>query len=77
MDSGRIKWFNQEKGYGFIAPDSGGSDIFLHISAIPHEILRKIAPDVMVQFELVTERGKTSATKISVIDEAASSGMTN
>lgn len=53
MASGTVKWFNTTKGYGFIAPDDGGKDIFVHVSAVEQSGMTGLADDQKVEFELV------------------------
>jgi len=54
MATGTVKWFNNTKGYGFIAPDDGGEDVFVHHSAITMEGYRKLVEGQKVQFEVTT-----------------------
>jgi CspA family cold shock protein len=64
MPTGKVKWFNTEKGYGFIAPNDGGKDVFVHITAVQGAGLDGLAEDADVSYELETRRdGKTSATE--------------
>ncbi len=56
MPKGTVKWFNSAKGYGFIAPEEGGKDIFVHISAVESSGLDGLADDEPVEFELVEGR---------------------
>ncbi len=56
MPSGTVKWFNTAKGYGFIAPDEGGADVFVHISAVEQSGLTGLADDQKVTFDLVEGR---------------------
>jgi len=66
MPSGSVKWFNTTKGYGFIAPDDGGADIFVHISAVEQSGLTGLADDQKVSFDLVEGRdGRQMAGSIS------------
>ena len=66
MPSGSVKWFNTTKGYGFIAPDDGGADIFVHISAVEQSGLTVLADDQKVSFELIEGRdGRQMAGSIS------------
>ena len=67
MANGTVKWFNTTKGYGFIAPDSGGRDVFVHISAVERSGLTGLADNQKVTFDLETGRdGRESATNISL-----------
>jgi cold shock protein len=69
MATGTVKWFNATKGYGFIQPDSGGKDVFLHVSALERAGINGIADGQKVSFELESGRdGRTSASSISLID---------
>ena len=61
MAVGTVKWFNAQKGYGFIQPQGGGKDVFVHISALERAGLRTLNEGQTVEFELVTNRGRTSA----------------
>ena len=61
----RVKWFNTTKGYGFIQPDNGGADVFVHISAVEKAGLRTLNENEMVSYDLVTEKGKTSAGNLA------------
>ena len=62
MATGTVKWFNQTKGYGFIAPDDGGKDIFVHISAVEAAGLRGLNDDQKIQYEMISGRdGRESA----------------
>lgn len=56
MPNGTVKWFNTAKGYGFIAPDDGGSDIFVHISAVEQSGMTGLADDQKVGFDLIEGR---------------------
>jgi CspA family cold shock protein len=68
MATGTVKWFNATKGYGFIQPDNGGKDVFLHISALERAGLREIADGAKVSFELESGRdGRTSASQLSLL----------
>lgn len=66
MSSGTVKWFNETKGFGFIQPEDGGNDIFVHISAVEKSGMRSLAEGQKVTFDVeVDERkGKSSATNI-------------
>jgi cold shock protein len=67
MASGTVKWFNTTKGYGFIQPDDGGSDIFVHISAVERAGLRSLNDGQKVNYEIVQDKrsGKSSADNLS------------
>ncbi len=56
MPSGTVKWFNTTKGYGFIAPDDGGSDIFVHISAVEQSGMTGLADDQKITYDLIDGR---------------------
>jgi CspA family cold shock protein len=62
--TGVVKWFNPGKGYGFIAPDAGGNDIFVHISAVQHSGLRKLNEGERVRFALQQREGRVAAVGI-------------
>jgi CspA family cold shock protein len=62
--TGIVKWFNPGKGYGFIAPDAGGDDIFVHISAVQHAGLRKLNEGERVRFALEQREGRVAAVGI-------------
>ena len=69
MPVGSVKWFNSTKGYGFIQPESGGSDIFVHISAVERAGLHDLREGQKVEYELVPGRnGKSSAENLVVLD---------
>jgi cold shock protein len=66
MPTGTVKWFNTTKGYGFIAPDDGGKDVFVHISAVERSGLTGLADDQKVSFDLAEGRdGRQMAENIS------------
>ena len=65
MITGTVKFFNNEKGFGFIAPEDGSSDAFVHISAVERAGMRTLDKDQRVSYELETDRrGKTSAVNL-------------
>ena len=67
MATGTVKWFNGTKGYGFIAPDNGGSDVFVHISAVEQAGLSGLEDNQKVTYELEAGRnGKESATALAL-----------
>ena len=66
MAKGTVKWFNPTKGYGFIQPEGGGKDVFVHISAVERAGLSTLNDGVVIEFEVVANRGKESAENIKV-----------
>jgi CspA family cold shock protein len=69
MTKGTVKWFNTAKGYGFIAPDDGSKDAFVHISAVERAGLTSLAEGQHVEYELQSgQNGKSSAENLSIID---------
>jgi CspA family cold shock protein len=66
MASGTVKWFNSMKGYGFIQPQSGGKDIFVHISAVEKAGLSTLNEGQQVEYEIISDRGKESAGNLKV-----------
>jgi len=69
LATGKVKWFNSTKGYGFIAPDNGGKDVFVHISAVERAGLRGLDENQAVSFEIVSDRksGKESADQLRAL----------
>jgi cold shock protein len=69
MATGVVKWFNGQKGFGFIQPDNGGSDVFVHISAVERAGLHALAEGQKVSFEVKADprRGKTSAENLKTL----------
>jgi CspA family cold shock protein len=66
MQKGTVKWFNSTKGYGFIRPSTGDKDVFVHISAVERAGLSTLNEGQNIEFELVTNRGRTSAENLKV-----------
>ena len=65
MPIGKVKFFNSDKGYGFICPEDGGSDSFVHISAVERAGMTTLRPDQRVSYEVeVDQRGKSSAVNL-------------
>ncbi len=67
MANGTVKWFNATKGFGFIQPEAGGADVFVHISAVERAGLRGLNDGQKVSYELATEKGKTSAVNLQTL----------
>jgi cold shock protein len=68
MTMGTVKWFNSEKGYGFIQPDDGGKDVFVHVSAVEQAGLRSLNEGQKIGYEVEADRrtGKSSATRLQI-----------
>jgi cold shock protein len=66
MPRGTVKWFNATKGYGFIQPEGGGKDTFVHISAVERAGLSPLHEGQLVEFDVVSNRGKESAENLKV-----------
>ena len=66
MAKGTVKWFNSQKGYGFIQPQAGGKDVFVHISAVERAGLSGLNEGQVVEYAEVTNKGKTSAENLKV-----------
>jgi len=66
MNTGTVKWFNEQKGYGFIQPDDGGKDVFVHVSAVERAGMRGLVEGQKISFEVQTDRrtGKASAANL-------------
>jgi len=68
MATGTVKWFNTTKGYGFIAPEGGEKDVFVHITALEEAGLRQLDDGQKVSYEIASNKGKESAVDIKLID---------
>jgi CspA family cold shock protein len=66
MATGTVKWFNSQKGYGFIQPDDGGKDVFVHISAVERAGLGGLNEGQKIKYDVATDRGKAAAANLSV-----------
>ena len=66
MATGSVKWFNATKGYGFIMPQDGGKDVFVHITAVQAAGLKGLNDGQNVSYDVVMERGKAAATNLKV-----------
>lgn len=64
MAQGTVKWFNSQKGFGFIEPNNGGSDVFVHISAVQRAGLQNLNEGQRITFDVEMDRGKSSATNL-------------
>lgn len=67
MATGKVKFFNGQKGFGFIQPDEGGPDVFVHISALERAGIGNLVEGQKVKFEVVTERGKKAADNLEAL----------
>jgi|TARA_Y100000758_G_C15765481_1_gene317511 CspA family cold shock protein len=67
MATGKVKWFDAKKGFGFITPDDGGKDAFLHVSALQAANISSVTDGQAVSFELTEQRGKQAASEIQLI----------
>lgn len=70
MANGIVKWFNPVKGFGFITPEQGGKDDFVHMSALERAGIRTLNEGARVTYDLATEKGKTSAVNIRLAEAA-------
>ena len=67
MVNGTVKWFNTNKGYGFIEPDDGGKDVFIHISAVEKSGLKTLLESQKITFEINQDKGRSSAANIKIV----------
>jgi CspA family cold shock protein len=67
MATGTVKWFNSTKGYGFIQPDDGDKDVFVHISAVQQAGLMTLEEKQKVRYEIVIDKNKSSAANLSIL----------
>ena len=67
MPMGKVKWFNNAKRFGFIIPDDGGRDVFVHVSALEDSGLTKLEDGARIRYDLGTSRGKTSAINLELV----------
>ena len=69
MATGTVKWFNSTKGFGFIQPDGGGTDVFVHISAVERAGLRDLSEGQKISYEIVADKrsGKSSADNLKAV----------
>jgi CspA family cold shock protein len=65
MTTGTVKWFNAQKGFGFIAPADGSKDVFVHVTAVQQAGMQTLTEGQQVNFEVEMERGKPAATNLS------------
>ena len=68
MATGTVKWFNPEKGFGFIVPDDGGKDVFVHITALQPLGLKTLDENQKVSYDIVENRGKEAAGNLALAD---------
>lgn len=69
MATGKVKWFNPAKGFGFIQPEDGSKDVFVHISAVEKAGLVTLNEGQSVSYELATQKGKTSAVNLKLLND--------
>ena len=67
MTNGMVKWFNTNKGYGFIQPDNGNKDVFVHISAVEKSGLKTLLENQKVSFEINQDKGRSCAANIKIV----------
>lgn len=69
MATGTVKWFNATKGFGFIVPEEGGKDVFVHISAVQAAGMQGLNDGQKIEFEVTEDRGRESATSLVAVGE--------
>lgn len=67
MATGTVKWFNAQKGFGFIVPDGGGGDVFVHISAVQRAGLQTLNDGQKISYEVVMQKGKNAADNLKLL----------
>ena len=67
MSTGKVKWFNAQKGFGFIQPDDGSKDVFVHISAVERAGIGSLNEGQKISYEIQQERGKASAANLKLV----------
>ncbi|MBB4659264.1 cold-shock protein [Parvularcula dongshanensis] len=67
MSTGTVKWYNADKGYGFIQPDAGGNDVFVHATALEAAGIRSLPDGQKISYEITEQRGKSSATQLELL----------
>lgn len=67
MSTGTVKWFNTKKGYGFIQPEDGGKDVFVHVTKLEEKGLQRLTDGQKVSYELYEDRGRIAAGEIQVL----------
>ncbi|BCP53317.1 cold-shock protein [Kaistia sp. 32K] len=66
-DTGTVKFFDSQRGFGFIAPDAGGPDVFVHVTALEAAGMRSLNEGQKVSFDVVSDRGKTKASNLAAV----------
>ena len=67
MATGTVKWFNGQKGYGFVQPDDGGNDVFVHATAVEQSGIGQLIEGQKISYELTNDRGKTAAGQLKAV----------
>ncbi|MEC9344603.1 MAG: cold-shock protein [Pseudomonadota bacterium] len=67
MATGTVKWFNTTKGYGFIQPDEGGKDVFVHVTAVERSGLKGLRDGQKISYDVIPDRGKSAAANLRVL----------